>query len=72
MAATLNRSFTYVFTAENTETVFADPYPPRRIESLGGTSCEKRVHKYLDKADSNKSTGPDNVFPRVLKELKQQ
>ncbi len=76
MTGILNKNFASVFTIENTATVPTVPMSPtlaREIDPLEiGTIKEQEVQKYLDKLDINKSTGPDNLTPRLLKELKQQ
>ncbi len=74
MASILNKNFASVFTVENTATVPTVPRSPtfaRRIEPLEiGTIQEQEVQKYLNKLDINKSTGPDNLTPKLLKVLK--
>ncbi len=76
MAGLLNKNFASVFTVENTATAPMVPTSPtlaKRIEPLEiGTIQEQKVQKYLDKFDINKSTGPNKLTPRLLKELKQQ
>ncbi len=73
MAEILNKNFASVFTQENTDTIPNTPIPLGDIEPLEtGVIQEQEVQKYLDALDANKSTRPDNVSPRLLKELKQQ
>ncbi len=49
------------------------PTPPRNFEPLEiGTIQEQEVQQLLDKLDANKSTGPDNISARLLKEVKRQ
>ena len=73
MAEILNEKFSSVFTIENTETVPESAAPPTGITPLEiGAIREDEVQKYLDNLDTNKSTGPDNLSPRLLKELRQQ
>ncbi len=73
MVGILNKNFTSVFTVENTPTVPKSPVLPRGIEPLEkGAIKEQEFQKYLDKVYISKSTGPDNLTPRLLKKLKQQ
>ncbi len=70
MARILNNNFVSVFTVE---TIPEGPEPPRGITPLEVDSiCDQEVKKYLDNLDTNKSTGHDNLSPRLLKELRQQ
>lgn len=67
IARILSKNFAYVFTFENTESVLEGPVPSRGITRMeAGTICEIYVQKYLDKPDTNKTTGPDNLSPRLL------
>ena len=73
MAGILNRNFATVFTIENTESMPDSPAPPRGIEPLEINAIyEADVKKYLESLDTNKSTGPDDISPRILKELKRE
>ncbi len=70
MAEILNNKFASVFTVENIATVptvatsltFSRGIEPMEI----GTIQEQEVQKYFDKLDINKSTGPDNLTPKLL------
>ncbi len=73
MAKILNKNFSPVFTIENTESVPVGNAPPNGITPMEiGTIGEHEVQKYLNSLDINKSTGPDSLSPRLLKELRQQ
>lgn len=73
MARILSSNFASIFTVEDFETIPEDPDPPRGITPLEIDSIrDQEVKKYLDKLDTNKSTGPDNLSPLLIKELKQQ
>ncbi len=73
MVEILNKSFPSVFTVENPRSISECQTPPRGITPLEiGPINERDVQKYLDKLEKNKSTGPDALSPRLLKELKQQ
>ncbi len=73
MVEILNKSFASVFTVENTRSILECPAPPRKITPLEISPINERdVQKYLDKLETNKSTGPDALSPRLLKELEQQ
>ncbi len=62
-----------MFPIENIESVPVVHAPPSGITPLEiNTIGENEVEKYLDSLDVNKLTGPDNLSPRLLKELKQQ
>lgn len=52
------------------ETISESPEPPWRITPLVNDSiCDREVKKtYMDKLNTNKSTGFDYLFPRLLKE----
>ena len=74
MAQVLNQTFSKVFTKENDR--IPDP-----IKIFQGSDeemlCIKEitadeVRKYLRKIDPNKSTGPDDISPRILKECSDQ
>ncbi len=73
MAKILNSNFASVFTIEEKENIPECPAPPRGITPLeiDAISAED-VKKYFDKLDMNKSTGHNNLSPRLLKELKRQ
>ena len=73
MAGILNRNFASVFTIEHMETMPDSPTSQTGVEPLEiGPINEEDVKKYLDSLDTNKSTGPDNISPRLLKELRQE
>ncbi len=73
MVEILNKNFASVFTVENTESIPESPIAPRGLEPLDiGSIDERDGRKYLDKLETNNSTGPDDLSPRLLKELKQQ
>jgi ribonuclease P/MRP protein subunit RPP40 len=73
MASILNINFASVFTREHEITSPTTPLPPRGIEPLEiNTIYEEEVKMYLDTIDTNKSTGPDNLSPRLIKELRHQ
>ncbi len=73
MVEILNKNFASVFSVENTETIPESPIAPRGFEPLDvGSIDERDYRKYLDKLKTNKSTGPDDLSPRLLKELKEQ
>ncbi len=70
MVEILNKNFASVFTVENTESVPKSPVAPRGQTPLEIGSMDKRdVRKYLDRLKTDKSTGPDDLLPRLLKEL---
>ncbi len=67
----LNENFASVFTIENTESMPDSPIAPRGFEPLDiGSKDERDVKKYLDKLETNKFTGPDDLSFRLLKEVK--
>lgn len=73
MASIININFASVFTVENMESISESDLPSRGIELLKiGAVREQDVHWYLDKLDTDKLTGPDKLFLRQPKELKQQ
>ncbi len=73
MTRILNRKFLSVFTIGNTESVPVDSDPSSGITPLEiNTVGKHEVQKSLDSLDINKSTGPDSLSPRLLKELQQQ
>lgn len=73
MARILNANFTSIFTAENMENIPKNSSPPREIKLLKiGGIRKPEVKRYLGKLETNKSTRPDDLPPRLLKELKQQ
>ncbi len=72
MASLLNRTFSKVFTKENDRV-------PDIIKIFQGSDEEmlsikelQEVRKCLRKIDPNKSTGSDDISPRVLKECSDQ
>lgn len=57
---------------ENKELIPESPIPQREITLLEiGSFDERNVQKYLYKLKTNKSTGQDELSPRLLKALKQ-
>ncbi len=73
MVEILNKSFASVFTVENNRSILECPAPPKEITPLEiGPINEREVQKELDKLEKNKSTWPDALSARLLKELKQQ
>ena len=71
MASVLNSTFSKVFTKESNTVI------PTPLKIFQGPDEEKlviteiqtnEVRKYLQKIDPNKSTGPDDISPRILKE----
>ncbi len=73
MIEILNKNFASVFTVENIESIPENTIAPRGLEPMDiGSIDERDVRKYLDKLETNKFTGPDDLSPRLLKELKQQ
>ncbi len=66
MAKILNSNFASVFTIEDKENIPECPDPPRGITPLESDALSTQdMKKYLDKLDTNKSTDPDNLSPRV-------
>ncbi len=73
MVRILNKKFSSVFTIENMESVPVGTAPPSGVTPLEiNTNGEQEVQKYLDSLDVSKSTGPDNLSPKLPIELKQQ
>ncbi len=73
MVEILNQNFPSVFTIENRESIPESPIAPRGITLMKiGLIDEKDVRKYLDKPETNKSTGSNGLSPSLLKELEQQ
>ncbi len=73
MTKILNTNFASVFTLENRDTVPVSPAPPIKITPLEiDNITEQEVQKYLDKLQVSKSTAPDKLSPRLLKQLRQQ
>jgi hypothetical protein len=74
VAETLNKYFSSVFTIENNKEAPTAIQMRTFCESEKLTSIqitEKDVAKYISKLNITKSPGPDNLYPRVLKELKE-
>ena len=71
MASILNNTFSSIFTKENSNNL---PTPPQMFhgsddEKLGNINVQSsEIRKYLKTIDVNKSTGPDDISPRILKE----
>ncbi len=73
MIEILNKNFAVVFTVENTESIPKNSVASRELTLLEiGSIEEKDLRKYLDKLETNKSTGHGNLSPRLHKELKQE
>lgn len=69
----LDDNFASVFTIENMESSPGGAPPPRKIGPLKADGIrEDEIKRYLVKLEANKSTGPDDLSQRLLKELKQQ
>jgi hypothetical protein len=71
-AELLNNFFISTFTKENLTNVpsLAQRFPPNSICTVNITY--DRVAKKLEKINENKAVGPDNIHPKVLKELRNQ
>ena len=68
-ASVLNSFFTSVFTREDMTNMPEQPeqHSVREMDSIVFTLCD--VAKKLERLNPNKSTGPDGMHPKVLREL---
>ena len=72
IAEELNKYFASVFTVEDTNGL-QETSTPRNIVPLSNCNfSDNAVIKALDKMNANKTSGPDCITPRVLKEAKFQ
>ncbi len=61
-----------VFTREYQDTILAEVFQGKDNEKLrDGIITRQRVQKEIEKFKKNKSQGPDEIYPRVLKECKE-
>ena len=68
-ANALQRQFSSVFTDEHGETL--PEFPPRTNQTVINIEITNdMVHEFLSKLNTSKSCGPDELHPRILKELK--
>ena len=65
-AEALNSQFTSVFTKEQYDAI---PYTPVKVTMPDISLTRKGVEKILKKLNVSKAMGPDNISPRILKEL---
>lgn len=69
----LNLNFASVFTIENMKSIFESAPPARGIKPLKiGIIQELELEMYFHELENSKSTGPDDLFLQLPKELKQQ
>ena len=75
IAQRLNQYFTSVFTIEDISYI---PQPDIALQSTEGTELtnftisQDTVIRYIDRLNPFKSPGPDNFYPKVIKECKQE
>ena len=72
MATTLNNYFSTVFTTNNNKSNKTEDIIKTRHSIPNLHVTEKQVLKKLEKMKINKSPGPDNFYPRILKNIKEQ
>ena len=65
-AEALNHQFTSVFTRTEYDSI---PYAPAKVKMPDISLTRKGVEKILKKVNASKAKGPDNISPRLLKEL---
>jgi hypothetical protein len=65
-AETLNAFFSSVFTAENAETPTSETFTSSETDTI--TFTEEDIQKHISHLRTDKSAGPDNISPRLLKE----
>ena len=68
-AELLGKFFTSVFVKEDQTNIPSPEAEPRRTSLTEVDLTENRIKKQLKSLKVNKSAGPDQVYPRVLKEL---
>ncbi len=67
MSNLLNDYFLSVFTRENQDTIAGEDDEKLRDVII----TRQVVQKEIEKLNKNKSPGPDEIYPRVLKECKE-
>ena len=73
IAEELNKYFASVFTVEDTDSLQEEISTQRNTAPLSNCNfSDNAVIKALDKINANKTSGPDCIAPRVLKEAKFQ
>ena len=72
MASTLNEYFSSVFTNKSNNETRTEAIIKTNHKLPDLTVTEKQVLKQLEKMKINKSPGPDNLYPRILKNVKEK
>ena len=62
----MNQQFTSVFTRSEYDAI---PYTPAKVTMPYISLTRKGVEKILKKLNASKAKGPDNISPKILKEL---